>query len=306
MKNDFNVIDAHMHLFSRVVYQRESKKLEKASERYRNGYATWKEGFKKRFNSPFADDPGGDNEYLADQWERELNEACVAKACFIATSPDVIDLATFVSYKPDRFFAIASVDPHDPGSPLALREAVVKHGYRGLKLYPTTGHFSLADKSLYPIYEEADSLGIPVIAHVGITMAFDADMRYSDPSPLHSAARDFPNTIFIVPHFAAGYFRELLFLGYHAPNIYVDTSGTNRWIDYSIESLDLRKVFEKTISVFGAERILFGTDSRLLSQGYRKNILIQQLEIMNELNLSKEQMSMILAGNAERVYRIPT
>jgi hypothetical protein len=304
MRRGIQVVDAHMHLFSHAVFERERSALADATEAYRRGYETWKEGFKRRFNSPFAEDPGADEEVLAERWTDLLDHAGVDKACFIAMDGDSGELGDFVSRRKGRFFAIATADFRDPEAPATLRELVRERGYRALKLYPTTGRFSLADRGLYPLYEEAASLGIPVIAHLGITLSYDADMRYSDPSSLHAAARDFPGIPFVVPHFAAGYLRELLFLGYHAPNIHVDSSGTNRWIDYSVESLSLAQVFRKILFVFGPERIMFGTDSRMLSQGYRTNVLDEQERILDELGLGEEEKGFIMGGTATNLYRL--
>jgi len=298
------IVDAHMHFFSRKVYERERDKLAHSSEAYKKGYETWKEGFRNRFNSPFVEDPGKDTEVIAANWALLLATAGVDKACFIATDSESDDLTDFVSRRPGQFFAVASVDPRDSEAPTKLRKRVREEGYRGLKLYPTTGHFTLADRMLYPLYEEADSLGIPVIAHLGITLDYDSDMRYSDPSSLHAAAHDFPSLKFVVPHFAAGYLRELLFLGYHVPNVLVDTSGTNRWIEYSAEELTLSQVFRKTLHVFGPERILFGTDSRMLSQGYRLKILEEQERVISDLAISKTERSLLFGGNAERIYKL--
>ena len=109
---------------------------------------------------------------------------------------------------------------------------------------------------------------------------------------------------FVVPHFGAGYFKELLFLGYHSPNVLVDTSGTNRWTEYRPDDLSLADVFRKTLFVFGPEKILFGTDSRMLSQGYRTSVLETQMRVLGELGLSGEEKALIMGGNAERVYNL--
>ena len=58
MRRGIQVVDAHMHLFSHAVFERERSTLANATEAYRSGYETWKEGFRRRFNSPFAEDPG--------------------------------------------------------------------------------------------------------------------------------------------------------------------------------------------------------------------------------------------------------
>ena len=170
-------------------------------------------------------------------------------------------------------------------------------GYLGLKLYPTTDGYLISSKDVYPVFEEAQSLGWPIVIHLGITLEYESDLRFANPIELHTVAKDFPNLSFVIPHFGAGFFRELLFLGYHINNIFVDTSGLNRWRSYVPYELSLEQVFKKTVEVFGAEKIIYGTDSRFCHIGYRDNVLSEQLEILRNLNLSDAELSLIFGQN---------
>lgn len=304
MNSDIKIIDAHMHFYSHDVFIKEQSDIEQSGESYKKGYNIWKEGFKNRFNASFIEDPGQDIGKLASMWESHLNQVGIDKACFLAVYPESDELTEFVSKKPDKFFAIATADPRDPDAALKFRYQVKEHGYRGLKLYPTTGKYFLSDSFVYPLYEEAQSLGVPVISHLGITLSYDANLAYANPIQLHAPARDFPDIQFIIPHFGAGYLRELFFLAYHLPNIIVDTSGTNRWIDYSVEGMSLERVFKKALFAFGPERIIFGSDSRMLSQGYRVNILEEQKNILNSIDLPEIYKKMILSENAQRLFKL--
>ncbi|QQO10183.1 amidohydrolase family protein [Breznakiella homolactica] len=305
MAAEIAITDGHMHFYSQAVYRAEEERLARADQSYREGHAVWKEGFKTRFNSSFAEDPGDDTEALAAAWEKLMAEAGVSRGCFLAVNPDSDDLTEFTARRPDKFFAIATADPRDPECAIKFRRRVKDEGYRGLKLYPTTGKYLLSDPMVYPLYEEAQSLGVPVTAHLGITLSYDADLAYANPIQIHAPGRDFPKLQFIIPHFAAGYLRELLFLAYHLPNINVDTSGTNRWLDYTPDSFGLDWVFKKALFAFGPERIIFGSDSRMLSQGYRTAILREQLGILDSLNLGDTEKTLILSGNARRLFRLP-
>jgi predicted TIM-barrel fold metal-dependent hydrolase len=88
-------------------------------------------------------------------------------------------------------------------------------------------------------------------------------MRYCNPVDLHALALRFPPVRFVVPHIGAGYFREALMLCDLCPNVYLDTSSSNRWMLYD-PHLDLRAVFRRALDVLGPHRLLFGGDSSVL------------------------------------------
>jgi uncharacterized protein len=65
--------------------------------------------------------------------------------------------------------------------------------------------------------------------------------------------------------------------------------------------LDLKTVFDKTLQVFGPPRILFGTDSNVFPRGWRQDIFRQQVEILRDLNTTREAVELILEGNIVRL-----
>jgi predicted TIM-barrel fold metal-dependent hydrolase len=225
----------------------------------------------------------------------------VDKAVFVSLYPYEDELTEFMKTVPERFFAFATVDPRDSKAPELLRKRVLEEGYVGLKLYPTIMGFLPSDRSVYPVYEECRSLGIPVLFHLGITLQYESDLRFANPIELHPVLKDFPDVPFVVAHFGAGYFQEVLFLAYHVNNLYVDTCGKNVWVDYLPYKLSLSQVFERSLEVFGSEKIIFGTDSRMLSRGYRSKVLDEQLSILRSLELGKEEISLIMGANILRL-----
>jgi predicted TIM-barrel fold metal-dependent hydrolase len=92
-----------------------------------------------------------------------------------------------------------------------------------------------------------------------------------------------------------------MFLAYHTDNICVDTSGTNNWRLFVPGEPSLEQVYRDALRTFGANRILFGTDSTFFS-GYRKHIVEEQVAVLNNLDLSAEDRDLILAGNARRIF----
>ncbi|MGQ0549021.1 MAG: amidohydrolase family protein, partial [Armatimonadota bacterium] len=90
---------------------------------------------------------------------------------------------------------------------------------------------------------------------------------------------------------------------YHTENICVDTSGTNNWRLYVPGEPSLAQVYRDALRTFGPRRILFGTDSTIMS-GYRKMIVDEQVGVLDGLDLSDDDRGLILAGNARRIFGI--
>lgn len=192
-----------------------------------------------------------------------------------------------------------------------MEHAVTEWGFRGVILYPALHRFSASSDRVYPIYRLARKHRLVVYVHFGrLRMPFRRwwslpdvyDWNYSDPSDLHQAAADFPSVNFVVPSFGAGTLSKLLRLGLQCPNLYVDTSSSNSWIEDQSEFPDLRTAFARTLEVFGPGRVLFGSDSSFFPRGWRVPVYIEQKEILSELGLSDHAKAAIMGGNAQTLY----
>jgi len=239
----------------------------------------------------------------AAQWREAFDQAGVDIGFFIAIGEANEELAEFVRLHPQRFQGWGSVV--DPTAPDAASTVGRFRGWglRGLKLYPVTQRFSASDPAVYPVYEAAAEQRLAVLFHFGITIAPVYDLRYADPLHLSAAANDFPEITFVVAHCGAGFLRETLFLAYHTENIWVDTSGTNNWREFTPGSPSLDDVFDDLRRTFGPGRVMFGTDS-VLPEEYRARILDEQQAAWGRLELSPEDRAAIFGGNARRLFRL--
>jgi predicted TIM-barrel fold metal-dependent hydrolase len=168
--------------------------------------------------------------------------------------------------------------------------------------------YSITDARLVPMLEIASDRRLAVFVHCGtisvgvrkkLGLPSQFDMRFSNPLDLHPVALHFPQIRFIIPHFGAGLFREALMVADLCPNVYLDTSSSNRWMRY--EDLDLRAVFRRAIDVLGIDRLLFGTDSSFFPRGWNSEIFNQQVTALYELGLDAQQAGQILHSNLEKV-----
>ena len=243
-------------------------------------------------------------EQAACWYVERLQKAGVAKALVVSVAPDSQWTRDFVAAAKGHVHALCNVDPRDPGAP-ALLEREMAAGLRGVKLLPVNRCYRLSDPACRPFFEKATELGANLIIHYGVSVDPGADLRYADPLDLSPVARDFPDLTFVIAHFGAGWFEEVLKLAYARGNVCVDTSGTNNWRDFMPYELTLDDIFRRSIGAIGPERILFGTDSGTTAP-YREWIKYQQMRTLEEIGVSAADRDLILRANAVRIFGLDT
>jgi hypothetical protein len=107
----------------------------------------------------------------------------------------------------------------------------------------------------------------------------------------------------VIPHFGAGYLREALMVADLCPNIYFDTSSSNRWIRCEPSAIDLAGVFRKTLDVVGPKRLLFGTDSSWFPRGWLREVFNTQVTALSNAGVGAEDAKNILGGNLRALFR---
>ena len=123
------------------------------------------------------------------------------------------------------------------------------------------------------------------------------DMAFANPLSLVAAANRFPQVRFVVPHFGGGFLRETLMVGAQCENVFVDTSSSNDWMRTQAHPTDLATVFGRALDVFGAERVLFGTDSSTFPRGYRADVRDSQLAALSAAGAGDDQVARVMGGN---------
>ena len=290
------VNDCHVHFFSQPFYSAlaRQKKVETADALA--SLLDW-------------DVPQADPVPLAERWVRELDRHAIQRASLIASTPgDEESVAAAVAAYPDRFFGYFMLDPTRPDALEVISSAAANPNLHCVCLFPAMHTYSVTDSRVVPVLEIASDHRLAVFVHCGaitvgvrkkLGLPSQFDMRFSNPLDLHPVALHFPQIRFVVPHFGAGLLREALMLADLCPNVYLDTSSSNRWMTY--EGLDLRAVFRRVIEVLGVGRLLFGTDSSFFPRGWQADVFDQQTTALYELGLNQQQAEQILHSNLERV-----
>ena len=258
------------------------------------------------------DDPG-EPEALADRWVRELDAHGVSRAGIIASVPgDEASVAAAVARHPDRASsAISWSTPPRPTPWPRTHAAVYSQRLRCLCLFPAMHHTPLDDDRVKKVIEAAAGGEAAVFIHcgqlsVGVRRALGLpspfDLRLGDPLGVARLAAAFPTVPFIIPHFGAGLLREALMAADACPNIYLDTSSSNRWIRFT-PGLTLSDVFRAALSVVGSGRILFGTDSSYFPRGWQRGVYEEQRAALDHCGVAAADQDAIFGGTFNRLFR---
>jgi uncharacterized protein len=295
-KLGIEVIDAHAHFMT-------AGSMKAWSQRGRS-ITSFAKRTQTRTDMKSIDFP--DEDFDAGQkWADELDRYGVSSVGWMI-GPETYD--EFIESRhrfPGYFLGYLNVQPNDPDVPQKIRKAA-EDGFYGIKLYPSSWRgIHVYDEQLYPIYEEAKKQKMVVFCHFGVSIGGDADLRSGNPMDIQIPARDFTDLNFIIAHFGAGWFREVLLLQYQADNVYMDSSGSNVWMKYLPQDLTLKDVFRHAIRAGGPDKILFGTDSTFFPRGFRFNILEDQFNAVQSLKkdgiIDDEGIEKIFGGNLKRL-----
>jgi len=253
----------------------------------------------------------GEPEALADRWVRELDAQQVTRAALIASVPgDEASVAAAVARHPSRFVGYFMVNAAAPDAVARTHAAVYSQGLRCLCLFPAMHHTPLDDERVQRVVEAAAGGQAAVFVHCGqlsvgvrraLGLASPFDLRLGDPLGVARLATAFPTVPFIIPHFGAGLLRETLMAAEACPNIYLDTSSSNRWIRFT-PGLTLDDVFGAALAVIGPGRILFGTDSSYFPRGWQRAVHDEQRAVLERLGVAAAARDMIFGGTFNRLF----
>ena len=257
--------------------------------------------------------PGDDPQQLAGAWIHELDRQGVSRAALIASVPgDQESVIAAVRAFPQRFYGYMMVNPVATFPAADVERALASGNIHALCFFPAMHRYSIQDDQVAALLDllaksprtvafvHCGVLSVGVRKKLGLPSPFD--MRFSNPIDVHAVALRYPQVRFVIPHFGAGYLREALMLCDLCPNVYLDTSSSNRWMRYEEGHPDLRAVFRRALDVAGPKRLLFGTDSSYFPRGWNREVFEAQTKALYELGITGEVARMIFHENLLELF----
>lgn len=187
-----------------------------------------------------------------------LDESGIKRAVLLAEySPGVTRTVTNeevakICRAAPRFIPFACINPNYMADPLGVFvQSIEQLGCRGLKLLPSYQNWSPIDHRMYPVYDAAQEMGIPLLFHTGSSVFKRTHNRYADPIWLDDIAAEFPKLILVQAHSDRGFwYEQAFFISRLRENVFMEISGLppNNLLKYFPD-------FERN-----ADKIIFGSD----------------------------------------------
>ena len=205
-------------------------------------------------------------------------------------------IAEGVRKHPDVFMGFGVVDPWQGKIALKeIRRCKEELGLHGIgELNPARQHFFPNDTRFYPLWEEAQKLGLPVLFHGGMAGAgagtpggMGVKLKYSQPIYLDDVAADFPELKIISAHPTWPWQEESLAIARHKSNFYIDLSG---WAPKYFPAELVHHV-----NSLLQDKALFGSDWPAIG-------VERWMEEFEQLNLKPEVRQKILLDNAKKLF----
>jgi predicted TIM-barrel fold metal-dependent hydrolase len=193
-----------------------------------------------------------------------------------------------------------SLIPFPSVDPLMGTEAMVAEvedkaenfGAKGIKIHPAEGNFFPDEDSLWPVYETAQRLGLPIISHGGL---FASDKPYAQPKNFTRVLEDFPDLTLVIAHLGQNYFEESTDLAERFPQLNFDTSAVFPAAERPLSLSDDEAV--DLIRKIGVDRVMFGSDYPWFHPG-------RDLKRFLGLKLTSDEKKSILSENARRILKL--
>ena len=178
---------------------------------------------------------------------------------------------------------------------------LVRAGIRGVKVHPVYQGADIDDIRYLRIFEKCAGMGLWVLTHAGDDIGFPGLVRCS-PEMIRNALRQVPGVKMVAAHMGGWRNWERVADCLGDTEVCLDTAfslGAISPLDdgyYNGRDISLLsdEDFCALVKIFGANRILFGSDSPWTEQG-------AEIARLRSMPLTEAEKTAILGGNAERI-----
>ena len=224
---------------------------------------------------------------------------------------------------PSRVIAFGAAEPLDTQDVFnsarlkELRKAIVEQGLKGFLLTPPYGHYYANDPRVYPFYDMAVELDVPIYFHHSHNFGDPkyCPLKYARMWLLDDLTIDFAELRFSVEHLGYPWTEELLAIMARSPNVYTDIA---MFISPAI-GVGRHRLLAQNLGVareYGVlDRVFYGSDYCGTSiDGYVSLLQTETAYIKDELDshmekagfppLTEAEMEGLLSKNVLRLWNV--
>lgn len=199
-------------------------------------------------------------------------------------------MARILEEYPGKFLAFADINFNGSyildEAPKDLEYAIRELGLHGLKIHPSNLNIDADDLRLVPLLRKAAELKIPVMYHGNPCMTGFHDN--SAPDKINKMIKIFPDIQFITAHMGGVK--------------YLDAWSGCTWVDISFVLPEFMELYgieqtNRILRMFGADRLIFGTD-------YPERNYEEYFSILDKTDFTEEEKKKIAFKNIESILQI--
>ena len=307
-EKDFKVIDNHFHIYD---FDNIRKNYDKNG--YVKGIISFLDHARGKIGETktIRDLKTQDMVDLIDEWglEKAILHPLSTKSFYGFDQMSNESVFKFAEKHPDKFAICVELDPRDPTSISKLEEHTKNHDVKSINMNPNFFRgFFYNDKELYPYYEKAQELGLPIMMHTGPTIAmFRA--KYNNPLAVDDVAVDFPGLNLVIEHMGHPWADIANSIAMKQNNVFIGLSGT---FNYLVKSSPIYAGIElqRMLKTVGPKKMIFGTDTPSVGGGKEAIEFIKNYKntIINKMTgaykLEDNEKRMILRDNARGLFKL--
>jgi hypothetical protein len=223
---------------------------------------------------------------------------------------------------PGRVYALIGIDPRRGIQRCInlLVTGIEEWGAVGLNLNANFGYY-YTDAICYPLYQKCVELDVPLVIHVGYQHwpAWSSKWAAQPVPYLDDVAVDFPDLVIVINHSgmdtrASTYlWEQCVSIAETKMNMYLEVSDwPRRMVRVFDDEAELVRKLKVMRDAVGAHRIIYGSDQPAISPKYDDELTKRFIEYLIDLptnakkfgvDFSKEEVELIMHGNAERVFK---
>ena len=226
----------------------------------------------------------------------------------VATKPEqVIKINDNAAQINEKFFdagiiSFASIHP-DFENFRAELSRIKNLGFKGIKIHPVYQGTNLDDEKFLQIFYRAAELDLIVITHAGLDIGFPNVIRCT-PKMARHVVEEIGEFKFILAHMGGWKVWDEVITELADVNVFMDTAFSTGLIPNAFNFYDAEKVkmldaenFMKFYKIFGADKIIFGTDSPWMAQNSPMNFI-------KSLPLDEIDKNKIFGDNATKLLKL--
>lgn len=200
-----------------------------------------------------------------------------------------------------RLLPVITVEPSANKVRNAIELAKRNEGLvKAFKIMLGYGKTRAGDPVFDPLYDYAESAGVPVMFHTGDTADARGSLMHAHPLTLDALANKHGDLKLVACHFGNPWIDDVAELIYKHPNVYADLSGLivggSKYIEQYTDWL-ARRLSQAMYFAGGADKVIFGSD-------YPVTHPSAAISLVEKLEIDTKDREKIFSENARRVFRL--